>query len=120
MHGQKHWWYRLKREYEEEAKIKKRLEERKAKKDFKKLMKKQRIDKVLNEEEDYESLYADKEAPKEEDLPAGYADEAEYAFYGGDHDFMRYHKRTKENMRGALEELVQSDRQRIAVTARGM
>jgi hypothetical protein len=26
--GKKHWYYRLKREYEEEAKIKKRLEQR--------------------------------------------------------------------------------------------
>jgi len=39
--ARKHWYYRLKREYEEEAKIIKRLEQRQARKDFRKLMKKQ-------------------------------------------------------------------------------
>ena len=45
--GQKHWYYRLKREYEAEAKILRRLEQRQAKKDFRKLMKKYKIEEVL-------------------------------------------------------------------------
>jgi hypothetical protein len=45
--GQKHWYYRLKREYENEAKILRRLEQRQAKKDFRKLMKKYKIEEVL-------------------------------------------------------------------------
>lgn len=35
----KHWYYKLKREYEEEARILKKMQERQARKDFRKLMK---------------------------------------------------------------------------------
>ena len=46
--SRKHWYYRLKREYEEEARIKKRLEQRKAKKEFRKLLKKHSIKSSLD------------------------------------------------------------------------
>jgi hypothetical protein len=47
-YGKKHWYYRLKREYKKEAEIIKRLEERKAKKEFRKLMKKYSIEESLD------------------------------------------------------------------------
>ena len=53
-YGRKHWFYRLKREYEKEAEIQKRLRQRLAKKKFKRMMKKQRIDLVLKQEENFD------------------------------------------------------------------
>lgn len=41
--GVKHWGYRLKREYEKQEKIKKRMEQKKARKDYVKMMKKYNI-----------------------------------------------------------------------------
>lgn len=55
--GRKHWYYRLKREYTKEAKIKKRLAERQAKKDFRKLLKKYEIDPVLDPLENFDQAY---------------------------------------------------------------
>lgn len=37
---QKHWFYRLKREYEAEAKVLRRMKQRQAKKEFRKKLKK--------------------------------------------------------------------------------
>ena len=72
-YGRKHWFYRLKREYEKEAKILKRLEQRKAKKEFRKTMKKYNIEQVLDEEENFDKFY-DAAKPrdtkaKDDDLP---------------------------------------------------
>lgn len=36
---QKHWWYKLRREYEEEERIRKKMEQRQARKEFRKMMK---------------------------------------------------------------------------------
>ena len=44
---QKHWYYRLKREYEEREKILKRLEQKQAKKAYRKLLKSFDIKKTL-------------------------------------------------------------------------
>ena len=113
-YGQKHWYYRLKREYEKEAEAVKRLEQRQAKKDFKKMMKKHRIDPVLEQEESFDSFYGNgtqnKQAGEEAELPKGYSDEADYRFYGSDHEFMRFHKRTKLNMHETLQELIHSSK----------
>ncbi len=45
--ARKHWYYKLKREYEKEEEIKKRMEQRDAKKNFRKLMKKSQIKGML-------------------------------------------------------------------------
>ena len=54
---QKHWAYKLKREYEAQAKLEKRMEERQAKKDYRKMLKKFGIKRELEDLEDYESFY---------------------------------------------------------------
>ena len=99
--GQKHWYYRLKREYENEAKILRRLEQRQAKKDFRKLMKKYKIEEVLEQEINFEKVY-DQQLETQRELPPGYIDEKEFQFYGDDLEFMRFHKRTKQNMQQTL------------------
>jgi hypothetical protein len=101
--GQKHWYYRLKREYTAEAKILKRLEERQAKKDFRKTLKRLSIEGTLEEEENFEKFYEKKNGEEENfKVPAGYKDEREYRFYGRDTGFMKFHKRTKRNMQSEL------------------
>mmetsp|Transcript_22666 Transcript_22666/g.34964 ORF Transcript_22666/g.34964 Transcript_22666/m.34964 type:complete len:280 (-) Transcript_22666:109-948(-) len=118
--GMKHWFYRLRREYMKEAKIKARLERRKAKKQFRKTMKKYRIQEVLDQEENFERFYDDvknkRVDPKlkehsEDNLPTGYENMDELAFYGMDVDFMRFHKRTKKNMHHSLQEILDSSKQ---------
>ena len=65
---QKHWAYKLKREYEAQAKLEKRMEERQAKKDYRKMLKKFGIKRELEDLEDYESFYnkTDSKAQKSE------------------------------------------------------
>ena len=41
-------------------------------------------------------------ANEEEKLPPGFENLEEVRYYKGDKDFMRYHKRTRRNMHGAL------------------
>lgn len=123
--GQKHWYYRLKREYIAEEKVRKRLEARKAKKDFRKLLKKYNIAETLAEEENFDAFYDELKngkQPEEEqrELPKGYMNEEEYRFYGDDHEFMKFHKKTKSNMQMALQELINSSRQTIAKGVLGM
>jgi len=79
-------------------------------------MKQYKIPSYLKDEDDYDKLYDDKvpvpeEKPKEEALPNGYMDQKEREFYGDDVDFMRFHKRTTENVRRALQELIDSSKQ---------
>lgn len=121
-YGQKHWYYRLKREYEKEAAVIKRLQQRQAKKDFKKMMKKHRITPVLEQEESFESIYNDATPNKEEEtgLPRGYVDETDYRFYGSDHEFMRFHKRTKLNMHETLQDIIHSSKQTLAAGVKNM
>ena len=120
--GQKHWYYRLKREYEKEAAVIKRLEQRQAKKAFKKMMKKHRIIPTLEQEESFDSFYSDTTIAKEaeSELPRGYVDEADYRFYGSDHDFMRFHKRTKLNMHETLQDIIHSSKQTLAAGVKNM
>lgn len=72
--GRKHWYYRLKREYQKEAAILKRLEQRQAKKDFRKMLKKYKIDPVLDQYENFDRAYNAKDDNFEEpgELPMGY------------------------------------------------
>lgn len=102
----KHWYYRLKREYKAEAKVLKRLEERKAKKDFRKMLKKLNIEKTLEEQQNFDKFYTepakDDSKNEEKKLPPGFASLEEHKFYNGDVDFMRFHKRTKLNMHREL------------------
>lgn len=44
----KHWAYKLKREYEKEEKIRKRMEQKQARKDYVKMMKKYNISEKLD------------------------------------------------------------------------
>lgn len=117
--GQKHWYYRLKREYTEEAKVLKRLEERKAKKDFRKMLKKLNIQQTLDDETSFESFYGTKEQ-EEFKLPAGFTNEQEYHWYNKDADFMRFHKRTKANMKEELQRLISSSSQTVSKGVLGM
>ena len=54
---QKHWHYKLKREYEQEEKMRKRQERLQAKKEFRKLLKKTDIQKTLEQIDDYDAFY---------------------------------------------------------------
>ena len=45
---QKHWYYRLKREYEAQEKLEKRLQQKAARKAYRKLLKKSDIKKTLD------------------------------------------------------------------------
>jgi acyl-CoA reductase-like NAD-dependent aldehyde dehydrogenase len=54
---QKHWYYKLKREYEEEARLLAKIEHQKARKEFRKLMKQADIKKTLEEIDDYNAFY---------------------------------------------------------------
>ena len=54
---QKHWYYQLKREYEAQEAMRKRDEEKQAKKDYKKLLKKYGFKKELDQIDDYDTFY---------------------------------------------------------------
>ena len=64
---QKHWYYRLKREYEAQEKLEKRLEQKAARKAYRKLLKKSDIKKTLDQIEDYDSFYGRDENNLEQD-----------------------------------------------------
>jgi len=57
--SQKHWYYKLKREYEEQEKTRKRMEGREARKNYRNMMKKLKLEELDNLE-DYDSFYTDK------------------------------------------------------------
>ena len=105
---QKYWWYKLKREYEAQEKLRIRMEQRQAKKDYRKLLKKYGIGNDLDQIDDFSAFY---NAPdqsegstqdKEDELM--FQNERERAFYnnGKDMDFVRYHKRVTINFKEAL------------------
>lgn len=77
-------------------------------------MKKHSISKTLQEEENFDSFYDElKGVTKDEvdeELPAGYMNEAEYRFYGEDVAFMKFHKRTKHNIQQTLQEIIESSK----------
>ena len=50
---------------------------------------------------------------EKEGLPRGYESQAELNFYGDDIDFMKFHKRTKQNMHETLQDLIESSKQTI-------
>lgn len=57
----------------------KRLEQRKAKKDFRKLMKKYKIEEVLEQEINFEKVYDEqKDDVPDRELPVGYLNEKEF------------------------------------------
>jgi hypothetical protein len=71
---------------------------------------------VLQEEENFDSFYGDSkhnsqaQTEQDDELPRGYLNEEEYRFYGDDHEFMRFHKRTKQNMHATLQDILQSSK----------
>jgi hypothetical protein len=91
------------------------MEQKQAKKDFRKLLKKYNIEKTLQQEENFDKFYdnlksGNETKEKEEELPKGYMSWEEFRFYGDDTDFMKFHKRTKQNMKDSLQELISSSR----------
>jgi hypothetical protein len=56
---QKHWYYKLKREYEAQEALQKRMEAKQARKDYRKLLSKHGFKKELENIEDYDSFYND-------------------------------------------------------------
>ena len=116
---QKHWYYRLKREYEAQEKLEKRLEQKLARKAYRKMLKKTDIKKTLEQIEDYDSFYdrdddnveqnaIDKE--EEEKLNHIFLNENDKIFYeyGKDMDFVKFHKRTTRNFKTTLASLINS------------
>eukprot|EP00347_Sterkiella_histriomuscorum_P003403 403364431 len=117
---QKHWFYKLRREYKEQEKLQERLKQKEARKQFMKLLKSYKLPEVLQQEEDFEKLYDSDVIPHlqpkkdEEPLPPGYENEKDWQFYGDDVDFMRFHKRTKDNIYNCLVDLINSNKQTIS------
>lgn len=88
--------------------MEKRNEERQAKKDYKKLLKKYGFKKELDEIEDYESFYNSTEtlSPEQEvEEDDSFINDRERAFYkdGEDMDFVKYHKRVTRNVHNELQ-----------------
>lgn len=117
----KHWFNKLKREYEEQEKREKVMAQLKARKEFRKMMKSFKLPEVLQKEEDYEKFYDapgtvnDPEHYKKEDdtLPSHFENDKEAMFYKDDIDFLRFHKRTTNNVHEALQELINSAKQTV-------
>ena len=102
--------------------MRKRMETLKAKKDFRKLMKKTDIQKTLDQIEDFEAFYDnadndlhssknnDENSDDEEDqkLNGVFLNEKEKEFYeyGKDMEFVRYHKRTTRNFHDQLQQII--------------
>lgn len=81
----------------------------KARKEFRKMMKSYKLPETLKQEEDYEKFYDSegtihdqKDKEKEEKLPNHYENEKEAMFYKDDIDFLRFHKRTTNNIHEEL------------------
>ena len=101
-----------------------RLEKLKARREFRKMMKKSDIKKTLEQIEDYAAFYDDNsdserglDHEEEDDDKLGvFANEQERQFYanGEDMDFVRYHKRTTRNFRETLQQLIDSNKQTVA------
>lgn len=84
-------------------------------------MKSFKLPEVLQKEEDYEKFY---DAPgtvndpshykKEDDsLPSHFENDKEAIFYKDDIDFLRFHKRTTNNVHEALQDLINSAKQTV-------
>ena len=110
---QKHWYYKLKREYEAQEKLEKRLEQKAARKAYRKLLKKSDIKKTLDQIEDYDSFYGRNENNLEQDAQDNQEEEKlDHIFlnendkifyeYGKDMDFVKFHKRTTKNFKTTL------------------
>ena len=88
------------------------------------MMKKQKIEMVLKEEENFDSFYGDSKHAQQteqvDELPRGYLNEEEHRFYGDDHEFMRFHKRTKHNMHQTLQDILQSSKQTVSAGVKNM
>ena len=110
---QKHWRYKLKREYEAQEKTRLRLEKLQARKEFRKLLKKSDIQKTLEQIEDYSAFYENDENDVQQqtddeestdEMLGVFSSERERNFYndGEDIDFVRHHKRTTKNFHERL------------------
>ena len=115
----KHWYFQLKKEYEEQERRERILKEVQARKEFRKMMKQYKLPEVLKQEEDYDRFYDAPDTPKgkrdeeEERLAPHYENEKEAIFYKDDIDFLRFHKRTTRNVHEALQELINSAKQTV-------
>jgi hypothetical protein len=112
--------YKLKREYEAEERRKKLLEQLKAKKDFRKMLKSYRLPSVLQQEADYDQFYNAPNPSPARPKPSTTADsedvflnDQEAVFYKEDVEFMRFHKRTSKNVQEALQGLIDSSKQTV-------
>lgn len=109
--------------------MQKRLEAQKARKEFRKMLKKSDIKRTLEEIDDYEEFYENPEndishnektdARQETDTDGEdgkydgvFLNEKEKIFYenGKDMDFVRYHKRTSRNFHWELQQIVSGDK----------
>lgn len=118
---QKHWYYKLKREYEAQEQREKRFAERQAKKDYRKLLKKYGFKKELEEIDDYDSFYNDDSNNFGEDdsgdesdgMSQHFKNDRERAFYrnGEDMEFLKYHKRVTRNFHHELNQILDSEKQ---------
>jgi hypothetical protein len=70
------------------------------------MMRKSRIPEVLEQELNFDKFYSGKFENELKDLPAGYEDEREWKFYNGDLEFMKHHKRTRDNMHSVISDLI--------------
>jgi hypothetical protein len=62
-------------------------------------MKKYGIEKTLQDEDNFDKFYEGLKSNKTEvEIPVGFKNDDELNFYNGDVDFMKFHKRTKQNM----------------------
>ena len=72
-------------------------------------MKKTGIKQLLDPDDNYDSFYNSDKNDNQDDreLPRGFDSWDEVAFYGTeDLDFMRFHKRTKNNMQEVLQDII--------------
>lgn len=93
----------------------------KARKEFRKMMKSVKLPEVLQKEEDYEKFYdapgtvndPQNQANEEERLPNHFENDKEAMFYKDDIDFLRFHKRTTNNVHEELQDLINSAKQTV-------
>ena len=84
-------------------------------------MKAVKLPEVLQKEEDYEKFYdapgtindPQHQAKEEERLPNHFENDKEAMFYKDDIDFLRFHKRTTNNVHEELQELINSAKQTV-------
>jgi hypothetical protein len=85
------------------------------------MMKSVKLPEVLQKEEDYEKFYdapgtvndPQNQVNEEERLPNHFENDKEAMFYKDDIDFLRFHKRTTNNVHEELQDLINSAKQTV-------